>query len=33
MEGNIKNNGYLYWTGKFDNEINNQFVSTQKKRK
>ena len=27
MEGNIKNNGYLYWTGKFDNEINNQFVS------
>ena len=31
MEGNIKNNGYLYWTGKFDNEINNQFSSTQKK--
>ena len=31
MEGNIKNNGNLYWTGKFDNEIKNQFVSNQKK--
>ena len=30
LEGNLSN-GYLYWIGKFNNEKNNQFITTQKK--
>jgi hypothetical protein len=33
LEGKNLPNGYLYWTGKLDNEKKNQFTSRQTKEK